>query len=101
MKMIVEFDLDVDIIDVPQCVIDSKDRLRSRFLKWLYDESFHHKYWVDTKDASGRKIRGLRYRSDAFVEWLNKKVLSKTGEAAVVLDTHVAEHPENLPKIFF
>lgn len=101
MKMIVEFDLDADIIDVPQCVIDSKDQLRSRFLKWLYDESIKHKYWVEIKDPSGKKLRGLRYRSDAFVEWLNKKILSKTEETAVVLTLHISEYPEDLPKIFF
>lgn len=101
MKMIVEFDLDVDIIDVPQSVIDRKDQLRSRFLKWLYDESIKHKYWVETKDSTGRKIRGLRYRSDAFVEWLNKKALSKTGEIAVILASRISEYPEDLPKIFF
>ena len=101
MKMVVEFDIGADIIDVPQPVIDNREHLRSRFLKWLFDKNTKHKYWVEMKDSTGTKLRGVCYRSNAFVEWLNKKVLPKTGEPAVVLAENVFEYPEDLPKIFF
>lgn len=101
MKMVVEFDIGADIIDVPQSVIDNRERLRTRFLKWLYDKNTQHKYWVEMKDSTGKKLRGVCYRSNAFVEWLNKKVLSKTGETAVVLTENVFEYSDDLPKIFF
>ena len=101
MKMVVEFDIGADIIDVPQSVIDNRERLRTRFLKWLFDKNTKHKYWVEMKDSTGTKLRGVCYRSNAFVEWLNKKVLSKTGESAVVLAENIFEYPDDLPKIFF
>ena len=53
------------------------------------------------KDSTGKKLRGVCFRSNAFVEWLNKKVLSKAEETAVVLAENVFEYPDDLPKIFF
>ena len=72
MKMIVEFDIGADIIDVPQSVIDNRENLRTHFLKWLYDKNTKYKYWVEMKDSTGKKMRGVCYRSNAFVEWLNE-----------------------------
>ena len=99
--MVVEFDISADVIEVPQSVIDNREHLRTRFLKWLYDEKTKHKYWVEMKDSTGKKLRGVCFRSNAFVEWLNKKVLSKAEETAVVLAENVFEYPDDLPKIFF
>lgn len=96
MKMMVEFDCDADIIDVPQCVIDSRELMRRRFLKWLYNKSIKHKYWVQVNDG-GHKSYALCYRSDAFVEWLNKKVLRNDSENAVIVEQHV-EIESNLGK---
>lgn len=101
MKMIVEFDIDADIIDVPQSVIDNREILRRQFLKWIYNKSIKHKYWVAMKDSTGKSIVGVRYRSDAFVEWLNKKVLIKNGDKAKILQTAVWEYPDDLPSIYF
>lgn len=91
MKMVVEFDISADIIDVPEWVILEREALRRRFLKWLYS-------W----DGSRRWKRGgcYCYRSDAFVEWLNRKVL-REGERAEVLEIGVREWDERLPDIFF
>ena len=98
MQMFVEFDINADIIDVPQSVIDNREDLRSRFLKWLYDKSVKHKYWHTFKDGS----RGVMYRSDAFVEWLNKKVLSDSEQKAAIVEQHVSRDGEYpLPSIFF
>ena len=98
MQMFVEFDINADIIDVPQSVIDNREDLRSRFLKWLYDKSVKHKYWHTFKDGS----RGVMCRSDAFVEWLNKKVLSDSEQKAAIVEQHVSRDGEYpLPSIFF
>ena len=98
MRIFVEFDVDADIIDVPQSVIDNADHLRSHFLKWLYDKNVRHKYWYTFKDGS----KGVMYRSDAFVEWLNKKVLKDHEEKAVLVAEEVdIDLYRNLPSIFF
>ena len=98
MRMLVQFDIDADIIDVPQSVIDNKDHLRSRFLKWLYDKSVKHNYWYTFKDGS----KGVMYRSDAFVEWLNKKILKDSAHKAIIIEQHVAiESKRDMPAVFF
>lgn len=101
MKMVVQFDVDADIIEVPQMVIDRKDGLRTRFLKWLYDKNNRHKYWEKSKKSDGTSFWFVRYRSDAFVEWLNKKPLRNSEEKAHVVAQHVWDYPEDLPLIFF
>ena len=101
MKLVVQFDIDADILEVPQFVIDEREQLRKKFLSWIYNRNTRHKYWVKIKTQSGT-VWGLRYRSDAFVEWLNKKVLKKSEEKAVILQTQVWEDEyDNLPSIFF
>ena len=101
MRMIVEFDCDADIIDVPEFVILNRELYKKRFWKWLNNKSIKHKYWVDVEDSYGKRWRGLRYRSDAFVEWLNKKVLADSGSKAVILEEGVWDYPRDLPSIFF
>ena len=102
MRMLVEFDVDADIIDVPQYVIDDRERYRNQFYKWLSDPSVRHKYWHKYRSTDGCEFVGLCYRSDAFVEWLNKK-LRKAGDSASVVQTHVAidDYRNSLPSIFF
>lgn len=98
MKLLVEFDINGDIIDVPQFIIDNKDRYASKFYQWLSDKRVHHSYWI--KGPGGMKC--LCYRSDAFVEWLNKKVLKESNEKAVILEQFVAiDEYIHLPSIFF
>ena len=97
MRLLVEFDIDADIIDVPQSVIDNREILRRRFLKWLYDKGTKHKYWTKAGNTMG-----VAFRSDAFVEWLNKKELRCSDEKATVLWQHVSsDNEENLPSVFF
>ena len=98
MKMMLEFDINADIIDVPQFVIDDRELYRIRFLKWLYDKSIHHKYWVTFSNGT----KGVCFRSDAFVEWLNKKVLKNSVEKAKICLVEVnIEKYRNLPSVFF
>lgn len=101
MKLILEFDFDADVIEVPQYVLENREVLRKRFLKWLYSGQTRHKYWVTVRDVDGKKFRGVKYRSDAFVEWLNKKVLMDGMEKASILEEHVHEYAEDIPKLVF
>lgn len=91
MKMIVEFDISADLIEVPAHVVENRELLRRRFLKWLTG-------WEGSR--RWRKGGCYCYRSDAFVQWLNQKVL-KDDEQAKVLKTMLREWDETLPSIFF
>lgn len=101
MKMVIEFDRDADIIEVPEYVVENRDILRSRFWKWISNKSIKHKYWTTFKDSYGREQQALRYRSDAFVEWLNKKILITSEDKAVIVEEHVWDYPKDMPSIFF
>ncbi len=102
MKLLVEFDVDADIIDVPQYVIDNREHYQEQFLQWLSDPSVKHPYWHTHTCADGSEIVGLCYRSDAFVEWLNE-ALGQAGEKAIVLESQVPieAYHNHLPAIFF
>lgn len=91
MKMVVEFDIGADLIEVPEWVIGEREQLRRRFLKWLFDPGVKHRWKLGG---------GCCYRSDAFVYWLNKKAM-KHGERAVVLEMEVRDWDRSLPSIFF
>ena len=91
VNMIVEFDISADRIQVPEWVVRDRELLRRRFFKWLCGEEGSRRY---------RKGGCWCYRSDAFVYWLNKKVL-KNGEQAAVLETMLHTWDESLPSIFF
>ena len=98
MKMMIECDVNADIIEVPAVIIDDRELYRSRFLKWLYDKSVHHKYWVTFSNGT----KGVCFRSNALIEWLNKKVLKDHVEKAVLVAEEVdIDLYRNLPSIFF
>lgn len=103
MRLIIEFDVDADVIDVPQHVLDNRELLRNQFLKWLYSPNSKHKYRKKLTDGSGKKIYCMQYRSDAFVEWLNRKILADCGEKAVVIQQYISrdQFSCDLPVIFF
>lgn len=103
MQLMIKFDIDADIIEVPQVIVEQKDVLRKKFLKWLYNKHNHHRYWTLFTDSSGKQFVGLQYRGDAFVEWLNKKELSKTDELAYVVEQQVDidTYPTDFPAISF
>ena len=106
MEMYIEFDLTAEIIDVPEHVIPKRGYYRNKFLDWLYNPRVKHKYRVTAYDASGKMFVGMQYSSEAFVEWLNRKVLRKTGEKATVVATDLEIDEEawkaaGIPYIFF
>ena len=44
MKLVLEFDCDADIIEVPQNVIGNKDLLKKHFVKRIFNKQVKHKY---------------------------------------------------------
>ena len=62
MKLVLEFDLDADIIEVPQYVINNRELLQKRFYKRLYNSQSKHKYWIKMKDNSGKTYTAVRYQ---------------------------------------
>lgn len=103
MKLLVEFDVDADLIEVPEQIVAERELYRKRFWKWLSNRSIRHKYWVEGHDSDGNTFTRLQYRSDAFVEWLNNKVLKKCEEKASVVATNVdiETFKVSLPYIYF
>ena len=91
MDMIVEFDIGADLIEVPEWVVRDRERLCRQFFKWLYGFEGSRRY---------RKGGCWCYRSEAFVYWLNKKILTE-GEQARVVREQLREWDDTLPSIFF
>ena len=90
MQMIVEFDIGADLIEVPEWVVRDREKLCRQFFKWLTGFVGSRRY---------RKGGCWCYRSDAFVYWLNKRVLE--GEQARVVQEQLREWDDSLPSIFF
>ena len=99
MLLVLEFDMDADIISVPEDVIVHKDIYRRKFLTWLY--STKNKYKKRITDSNGHTFDGVCYRSDAFVEWLNIKIIKNNNENAKVVISNTNDYPDNIPKICF
>lgn len=97
MLLVTQFDIDADIIDVPQTIVEDAEYYQDQFLKWLYNKSVNHSHW-SYKDS---KKHGLIYRSDAFVEWLNKYPLKENSQKAKIVSQHLSEYEKILPILFF
>ena len=97
MLLFVEFDINADIIDVPQSVIDNRENLSRCFLKWLFSPEVKPKYTVTFHGH-----RGVCFRSEAFVHFLNEKVLMNSEQKAVIIEQEIPrENKQNLPSVFF
>ena len=98
MLLFVEFDINADLIDVPQSVIDDRENLSRLFLKWLYDKNTKHRYWYTFPGGE----KGVMYRSDAFVEFLNSQILMDSPQKAVIVQQEIPrENKQSLPSVFF
>lgn len=95
MKLLICFsEFDADIIDVPLFVLEKKNKLSDRFIKWLYDKDNDHGFWDSKKSV-------VNFRSEAFVFWINQFVLKDSKEQAVVLEKFVSEYDKELPSLWF
>jgi len=97
MILIVGFDIGVDIIDVPEFIINDLDHHSKKFSSWISCKESEHSYWMS--DNSGNI--GLCYRSEAFVEWLNLFPLSNSKEKARIIASNVYDYNKKLPSVFY
>jgi len=95
MRLVVQFDIDADIIEVPEEIISKIDFYREEFLKWLFDKNNNHNYW---KYKNGEKF-ACSYRSEAFCEFLNKYHLGKN--KAEIIQTRITQYDKEMPVILF
>ena len=97
MLLFVEFDVSADIIDVPQAVIDDRKNLSRRFIDWILSPDIKKKYTVTFNGH-----RGLCYRSESFVDFLNSSVLLDSKQKAKIVQQKVSlENKQKLPSVFF
>ena len=103
MKLLLIFDGYADVIDVPVFVVNNKGKMKKKFLNWLYNSKNNHKYWGTIRTPSGETFTGVCYGSEAFIEWLNSKVLlNNNGQIASLVESGLVDY-QNLvyPSIFF
>lgn len=106
MRLYVELDGTAEVIEAPEHVVAKRCYYRNKFLDWLYNPRVKHKYRVITYNARGELSVVMCYGAEAFVEWLNKKVLQKRGEKAEIVETDLEADMEGwkeagIPYIFF
>jgi hypothetical protein len=88
---------DYDIADLPEEAVTNFADFSSDFFDWLYDKNNEHDYWW--LDSKGRKD-AVCYRSEAFIEWLNK-VHYKKEVAKKIDENNFTEDISKLPVIWF
>jgi hypothetical protein len=78
-KVILKWEYDADIINVPDIIAENIYEYQIKFDKWIYDQNNKHKYWVtvQTEDSS---FTAVKFGSEAFVTWLNDYILNKTDD---------------------
>lgn len=88
---------DIDVIDIPQVVLDDMHNIKQMFFDWLFNKSNNHKYWI----CVGGVKKYCSYRADAFIEWLNSYYLVGTKEKALCVIMYDTNIDFNRPKISF
>ena len=59
MLLVLMFDRDADVVNVPQSVIDNRDRLRKKFLRWIYSKNnLKHRHVIP--NMKGNNVHGVK-----------------------------------------
>ncbi len=96
MELIVEFDLNADLVSVPERVVKNIDVIRQRFLRWVYSPEGKKKLTKKMESPDGQRFACVCYNSEEFIDWLNKKVLQ------VLVEKNIdSQACGNVPSIFF
>ena len=85
----------VDIVSVPDEVAGNLDEVVNDFLKWMFDKTNNHKYWV----IEGGKKKYCSYSTEAFIDWINQFIVKK--EKATIIAISSRQIDDTLPIIFF
>jgi hypothetical protein len=89
--------LDADIIEIPDCLKDSLDKIRQSYFDWLYDKNNDHKYWMY---VNGEK-RCVESDSETFIEWMNEHLLNDKPQKARMVERNAAKVDPGLPYLLF
>ncbi len=57
MKVVIAFENDADIIEMPDTPVDSLKKYQKGFDKWIQDRRIKHGYW----ERDGKRILGVNY----------------------------------------
>lgn len=102
MELIVEFDLNADLVSVPESVVENIDVIRQRFLRWAYSPEGKKKLTKKMKGSDGQRFACICYNSEEFIDWLNKKVLQAGEDRAALVEKNIDSRSRgNVPSIFF
>lgn len=103
MRCFVANDTYADILEIPDPVALKIRKYRKQFLQWLYDPKAKHPYRVKVPDGKGSWFYGVIHDTNAFVEWLNQRVIRSKYPSAVIVESGLTPDacPEGMLKIFF
>ena len=103
MRCFVANDTYADILEIPDPVALKIRKYRKQFLQWLYDHKAKHPYRVKVPDGKGSWFYGVVHDTNAFVEWLNQRVIRSKYPPAVIVESGLTPDacPEGMLKIFF
>lgn len=102
MELIVEFDLNADLVSVPERVVENIDVIRQRFLRWVYSPEGKKKLTKKMEGSDGQSFACVCYNSEEFIDWLNKKVLKAGEDRAALVEKNIdSQACGDVPTIFF
>ncbi len=102
MELIVEFDLNADLVSVPERVVENIDVIRQRFLRWVYSPEGKKKLTKKMASPDGQRFACVCYNSEEFIDWLNKKVLQAGEDRAALVEKNIdSQACGDVPSIFF
>ncbi len=102
MELIVEFDLNADLVSVPESVVENIDVIRQRFLRWVYSPEGQKKLTKRMVGSDGQSFVCVCYNSEEFIDWLNKKVLQAGEDRATLVEKNIDSSSRgSVPSIFF
>ena len=103
MRCFVANDTYADILEIPDPVALKIRKDRKQFLQWLYDPKAKHPYRVKVPDGKGSWFYGVVHDTNAFVDWLNQRVIRSKYPPAVIVESGLTPDacPEGMLKIFF
>ncbi len=102
MELIVEFDLNADLVSVPESVVENIEVIRQRFLRWVYSPEGQKKLTKKMVGSDGQSFACVCYNSEEFIDWLNKKVLQAGEDRAALVKKNIdSQFCGSVPSIFF
>ena len=100
--LILEFDLNMDLINVPAHIVTDKEEIRHKFLNWVYSSTNRKKYTKRIKRSDGTYLSCVCYGSEEFVCWLNRKCLNNGEDPATIIKKNIDDSQmKNVERILF